>query len=48
VTAPPSWTTVRLVPHRLDFWQAGTETTPPAKTRFTRDGDGWRSAPVLP
>jgi pyridoxamine 5'-phosphate oxidase len=49
-TAPPSWTTVRLVPHRVDFWQAGTTTTPPGKTRFTRDGDGdgWRSFPVLP
>lgn len=47
---PPSWTTVRLVPHRADFWQAGTETTPPAKTRFVRerDGAGWRSFPVLP
>ncbi|OLT19464.1 hypothetical protein BJF78_10875 [Pseudonocardia sp. CNS-139] len=45
---PPSWTTVRLVPHRADFWQAGTETSPPGKTRFERDGDGWRSFPVLP
>lgn len=47
-TPPPSWRTIRLVPHRLDFWQAGTDTTPPAKTRFVRDGESWRSFPVLP
>jgi pyridoxamine 5'-phosphate oxidase len=46
--APPSWTTIALTPVRLDFWQAGTETTPPTKTRYERDGTGWRSFPVLP
>ncbi|MFD1516086.1 pyridoxine/pyridoxamine 5'-phosphate oxidase [Pseudonocardia yunnanensis] len=57
---PPSWTTIRLVPDRVDFWQAGTEVTPPGKTRFVLDGDrrsgaaahkaadGWRCFPVLP
>jgi pyridoxamine 5'-phosphate oxidase len=46
--APPTWTTIRLEPHRVDFWQAGTEDTPSTKTRFVRDGDGWRYFPVLP
>ncbi|MCO1660397.1 pyridoxamine 5'-phosphate oxidase family protein [Pseudonocardia humida] len=46
--APPSWTTIALVPHRLDFWQAGTETTPPTKTRYDRTPTGWTSTPVLP
>jgi pyridoxamine 5'-phosphate oxidase len=46
--APPSWTTIRLEPHRADFWQAGTESSPSTKTRFVRDGDGWRHFPVLP
>jgi pyridoxamine 5'-phosphate oxidase len=45
---PPGWTTVRLVAHRVDFWQAGTESTPPGKTRFTRGDAGWRNFPVLP
>ena len=26
----------------------GTETSPQTKTRFIRDGDGWRHFPVLP
>jgi pyridoxamine 5'-phosphate oxidase len=46
--APPSWTTIRLVPHRVDFWQAGSESTPSTKTRFVREGEGWRHFPVLP
>jgi pyridoxamine 5'-phosphate oxidase len=46
--APPSWTTIRLEPDRVDFWQAGTETSPSTKTRFVRAGDGWRHFPVLP
>lgn len=33
---PASWITLELTPWRVDFWQAGTETTPPVKTRFTR------------
>lgn len=46
--APPSWTTIRLEPDRMDFWQAGTDGSPSTKTRFVRDGDGWRHFPVLP
>jgi pyridoxamine 5'-phosphate oxidase len=46
--APPSWTTIRLVPDRVDFWQAGSESTPSTKTRFVREGEGWRHFPVLP
>ena len=42
---PPSWTTVEITPERMDFWRGGT---PPAKTRFVRDGTGWRSYDVLP
>ncbi|MCW0215464.1 MAG: pyridoxamine 5'-phosphate oxidase family protein [Pseudonocardia sp.] len=45
---PRSWTTIAVTPARMDFWRAGTETTPPAKTRFVRDGGAWRSFPVLP
>jgi pyridoxamine 5'-phosphate oxidase len=45
---PASWTTIEVVPTRMDFWQAGGELTPPVRTRFVRDGDGWRSFPVLP
>ena len=45
---PPSWTTVEVVPARMDFWRAGDERTPPSRTRFVRDGDEWRSFPVLP
>jgi pyridoxamine 5'-phosphate oxidase len=44
---PASWTTVRVVPSRMDFWRAGTADTPPARTRFVREG-GWRHFPVLP
>jgi pyridoxamine 5'-phosphate oxidase len=44
--APPSWTTIRLEPDRMDFWQGGI--SPQTKTRFVRDGDGWRHFPVLP
>jgi pyridoxamine 5'-phosphate oxidase len=46
--APPSWTTILLVPDRVDFWQAGTADSPSRKTRFMRDGEGWRHFPVLP
>lgn len=46
--APPTWTTILLVPDRVDFWQAGTEHSPSVKTRFVRDGEGWRHFPVLP
>jgi pyridoxamine 5'-phosphate oxidase len=46
--APASWTTIALTPARIDFWQAGTETTPPTKTRYDRAGDSWTSFPVLP
>ena len=45
---PPSWTTIRVVPARVDFWQAGGELSPPSRTRFVREGPGWRSFPVLP
>ncbi|GAA0898902.1 pyridoxine/pyridoxamine 5'-phosphate oxidase [Pseudonocardia zijingensis] len=45
---PDTWTTIRLEPDRIDFWQGGTETSPSTKTRFVRDGQGWRSFPVLP
>ncbi|MEN3298190.1 pyridoxamine 5'-phosphate oxidase family protein [Pseudonocardia sp.] len=45
---PDSWTTIRLAPARMDFWQAGTETTPPGKTRFVAEGPTWRAFPVLP
>lgn len=47
-TAPPSWTTLALVPSRLDLWRAGTADTPPARTRCVREADTWRSVPVLP
>ncbi|WP_433283736.1 pyridoxine/pyridoxamine 5'-phosphate oxidase [Pseudonocardia sp. CA-142604] len=56
--APPSWTTIRLVPDRADFWQAGTDVTPPDRIRFVLDGHpvpppdspagNWRCFPVLP
>lgn len=45
---PPSFTTIRLVPTRVDVWQGGDEHTPPARTRFVREATGWRSFPVLP
>lgn len=48
---PPSWTTFRIVPERLDFWQAGTEVVAPTKTRFLR-GPGsaaaWSRSEALP
>jgi pyridoxamine 5'-phosphate oxidase len=47
-TAPASWTTIALTPARVDFWQAGTPTTPPTKTRYERTDGSWRSFPVLP
>jgi pyridoxamine 5'-phosphate oxidase len=46
--APPSWTTIRLEPDRMDFWQGGTENSPQTKTRFVREPGGWRHFPVLP
>jgi pyridoxamine 5'-phosphate oxidase len=49
---PASWMTVRVVPSRMDFWRAGTEDTPPSRTRFVREDPGaagaWRHFPVLP
>lgn len=45
---PGSWTTLSLAPDRLDFWRAGTDTTPPQRTRHLLDPAGWRSFPVLP
>ncbi len=42
---PPSWTTVQITPDRLDFWQGGT---PPSRTRFVRNREGWDRYPVLP
>ena len=45
VEMPPSWTTVQIVPDRLDFWRGGA---PPGKTRFVRTDAGWDSYPVLP
>ncbi len=50
LTRPTGWTTLELSPWRIDFWQAGTEDTPPTKTRFTRpDGtDAWRVVDTLP
>ena len=45
---PSSWTTIRLVPDRADFWQAGDDDTPAAKTRFTRAGADWTCHPALP
>jgi pyridoxamine 5'-phosphate oxidase len=46
--APSSWTTIAFTPSRIDFWQAGTATTPPAKSRYERGPDGWAAFPVLP
>lgn len=45
---PPSWTTFRIAPRRMDFWQAGTEVVAPTKTRFLRDGDRWVRSEALP
>jgi pyridoxamine 5'-phosphate oxidase len=41
---PASWTTVRVVPWRMDFWRAGTANTPPARTRFVREGRAGRES----
>ena len=45
---PPSWTTIQLVPDRADFWQAGDDDTPAAKTSFTREAGIWTARPALP
>lgn len=45
---PPGWTTIRLEPDRLDFWQAGDDETAASKTRFVRDAGRWRNHPALP
>ena len=55
---PASWTTVRVVPWRMDFWRAGTRTRhPSAPASCGRAGQagrdpgaagGWRDFPVLP
>jgi len=45
---PPSWTTIQLVPDRADFWQAGDDDTPAAKTSFTRGAGIWTARPALP
>jgi pyridoxamine 5'-phosphate oxidase len=45
---PPSWTTIRFAPDRAEFWQAGDDDTPAAKTRFTLVDGAWRSRPALP
>jgi len=45
---PASWTTIELTPTRIDLWQAGTEATPPTKTRYDRVDGAWTGFPVLP
>jgi pyridoxamine 5'-phosphate oxidase len=45
---PPSWTTIRMEPDQLDFWQVGDDDTPASKTRFTRADGTWRPKPALP
>lgn len=45
---PPSWTTFRIVPERIDFWQAGSEVVAPTKTRFLRGSDAWGRVETLP
>jgi len=45
---PPSWTTIQLVADRADFWQAGDDDTPAAKTSFTREAGIWTARPALP
>lgn len=48
LSKPPSWTTFCLTPERLDFWQAGSETVAPTKTRFLLDGGAWVRSEALP
>lgn len=45
---PPSWTTYRVHPHRVDVWQAGSEVVAPRKDRYLRDEQGWRRVESLP
>lgn len=45
---PAGWTTIRLVPDRVDFWQGGTDEVAAAKTRFVRVDGGWRHHAALP
>ena len=47
-TMPPSWTTICLEPDQADFWQAGDDDTPAAKTRFIRIDGEWHHHPALP
>ncbi len=41
IPRPPHWQAYRLVPRRLEFWQAGARRLH-ERIRYTRAGDGWR------
>jgi pyridoxamine 5'-phosphate oxidase len=45
---PPSWTTIALIPDRVDVWWMPDGAGIATRARFTRDGDGWSRHYVLP
>lgn len=45
---PETWTTVRVQPDRVEFWQVGDDAAPAGKTCFVRTSDGWTAYPALP
>lgn len=47
VVRPPHWSGFRLVPTSIEFWKDG-EFRLHDRVRFTRDGEGWRSARLYP
>jgi len=47
VPRPPHWGGFRIVPDRIEFWQAGSARMHD-RFVFTRDGDGWKNQRLYP